>query len=190
MKIILIIAILLHAMDAFAAEQLKIPPIQDVHKEALNYARLSPDDLSDLKRRSKKSALLPSLQISGKRTLNNDIDISVTDNVSVTSSGVNIGPETNSVGETSNADSSIEVKAVWSLRDLVFSSDLLDIAEEARYQVRERRQIFSDINKLYFELERLLPRYHKKERYIDLKVDYIISELDSFTGGWFSHQIK
>lgn len=175
-----------------------LPDIQSVHNKALDYARIAPAELSDMKRKARRAALLPHLQLGAKRTFQNDIDLSMSDNVSVTSNGVTLGPTTSSLQQTSEGDTSLEVKAVWSLNEVIFNHDVLDIAEEARYQIRERREILSTVNKLYFELQKIIKEADtgKKAKKLNdvtdmkLRADAIIADLDALTGGWFSGQIR
>lgn len=184
---------------------LAIPDIPSLHRAALDYARITPGELSDMKRRARRAALLPQLQIGAKKTFQNDIDISMSDNVSVTSSGVTLGPTTSSLQQASDSDTSLEVKAVWSLNEVIFNHDALDIAEEARYQVRERREILSTANKLYFELQKIMEEAGKAGPAgpskkpageqpcvapLKSRADAIMADLDALTGGWFSNQIR
>jgi hypothetical protein len=172
-----------------------IPDIYDVQKAALDYARIKPDELSDMKRRAKMAAALPRIQVGAKKSFQNDIDISINDNVSVTTDGTTIGPETTDLQQSSDDNTAIEVKAVWSLNELVFNHDMLDIAEEARYQIRERRQILSEVNRLFFEWLELAKGIEsrnapKKQFQSPYRIEELTAELDALTGGWFSNQIK
>ncbi len=161
------------------------PDINDVQKAALDYARIRPDELSSMKRRARMAAALPQLQVGARKTLQNDVNVAINDNVSVNSTGVNIGPETNTIRQDANNNTAIEVKALWQLNELIYSRDNLDISEEARYQIRERRMILAEVNKLYFERRRLLEGGRS-----DSRLEEITADLDALTGGWFSNKIK
>jgi len=80
----------------------------------------------------------------------------------------------------------LEVKAVWSLSDLIYNRDMLDIAEEARLQMRDRRALVTDINRLYFELERTI----KNGSADPIRREELVADLDALTGGWFSQQLQ
>lgn len=180
-----IIIIVIISARVFAFEN--APDIQEVQKAALDYARIRPDELSDMKKRARLKAILPKFQAGVKRSLQNDIDISINDNVSISSSGVSVGPETSNLNQSSDSDTNIEVKAVWSLDELIFNRDVLDIAEEARYQIRERRQILSEVNKLYFAWAELRDKGAKPEE--KYRSQELSADLDALTGGWFSRRI-
>lgn len=191
-SILIMTVIILTPAKYIFAGSLNLPDIREVQKIALDYARIRPDELTDLKKRTRRAAALPHIQIGAKRVMQNNIDIAINDNVSVTSSGTSIGPETSDIQQDVNNDTSIEVKAVWNLNELIFNRDMLDVAEEARFQMRERRLLISEVNKLYFELERL---FHEKPisknplLLLKIQKNEIIANLDSLTGGWFSNQL-
>jgi len=163
-----------------------LPDVIMVQRAALDYARIRPEDLSNLKKRTRTSALLPTFQLATKRTYINKIDVSVSDNVSVTSAGTNIGPESSSAQQNTDDNTVLEVKAVWSLSDLIYNRDMLDIAEEARLQMRDRRALVTDINRLYFELERTI----KNGSADPIRREELVADLDALTGGWFSQQLQ
>jgi hypothetical protein len=67
---------------------------------------------------------------------------------------------------------------------------MLAVAEESRYQMRERRALMAEVNGMYFDLERLFQR--KDVMPADdfrLRRDEILADLDSLTGGWFSRSV-
>ncbi len=177
------------------AQPLPAPDVTEVQKIALEYARIRPDDLSDYKKRTRMAALLPSFQIGVQQNFQNNIDIAINENVSVTSAGSTIGPETSDINQRSNNNSSIEVKAVWQLNELIYNKDMLDVAQEARMQARDRRQILADVNKLYYEWLELKngikrPKNPKLPPPSPYRLQQVVAELDSLTGGWFSRQIS
>ncbi|MBI2092350.1 MAG: hypothetical protein HYT75_05105 [Deltaproteobacteria bacterium] len=195
MNYLLLLTVFFSFIGNSYADDRPIPDIYDVQKAALDYARIKPDELSDMKRRARIAAALPRIQVGAKKAFQNDIDISINDNVSVTTDGTTIGPETTDLQQSSDNDTSIEVKAVWSLNELVFNHDMLDVAEEARYQIRERRQILSEVNRLFFEWLELAKGIKKpdakKDRFQSpYLIEELTAELDALTGGWFSNQIK
>jgi len=189
--LVCILFVLLPPVSVFAEE----PDIMDVQKAALDYARIRPDELSNLKKRARMAAMLPRLQLGMDKSVQNDVDISISDSVSVTSGGVNVGPEASDVNQSADSDTSFEVKAVWYLNELIFNHDALDIAEEARYQVRERRMILAEVNKFYFKRQKLLKEVRKEKDFfrkedIEMRLDEVTADLDALTGGWFSYTAR
>jgi len=189
MKLALIVmAVLAFAEQSFAQT---LPPIGEVQRVALDYARIKPEDLSDLRKRARLAALLPRLQTSVKRNVQDKIDIGINENVSVTSSGVNVGPETSQVVQNTNDETGFEVKAIWYLNELIFNRDMLDVAEEARYQMRERRALIAEVNRIYFDLERLMQnRGEALDGTSVIRRDEMVADLDALTGGWFSRAVS
>jgi len=166
-----------------------------LHNAALEYARMQPSELSSLKKRTRRAAMLPQLQIGTKRSIQNNVNIAVGDNVSVTSTGSTIGPTTSDIKQAAGGDTSIEVKAVWQLSEIIFNDDMIDVATEARYQMRERRTLLEEVNRLYFERERSLAslksiaklRSKKAEAaLLKIKAEECEAGLDALTGGYFS----
>lgn len=187
MKILILILGVVFSAENLCAEETAetaVLPIQEVQRAALDYARIRPDDLSEMKRKSRLAAALPKLQVGAKKVFDEDMDVTVNDNVSVTSGGINIGPETTNMQQNLNNQTSIEVKAVWSLDSLVYNQDLLAITEEARYQMKERRLLLAEVNKLYFEWLRL------RGDSPNIRLDEVVADLDALTGGWFSNKTK
>ncbi|PIR16644.1 MAG: hypothetical protein COV46_07520 [Deltaproteobacteria bacterium CG11_big_fil_rev_8_21_14_0_20_49_13] len=191
LKIFIMAFLVVSRIGQAGTVQMTLPDISVVHKMALNYARINPEDLSDLKRRSRRAAILPTFQIGAKRAIQNNVNVAIDDNVSVTSAGTEIGPTTSNIKQDSNDDISLEVKAVWSLNELIYNPDTIDVTQEARYQMRERRLLLAEVNKRYFELEKLIKFPDPKEspKKMDLLKDELIADLDAMTGGWFGEQI-
>jgi hypothetical protein len=186
----LFLFIFLFLLTSPPAHPQALPPVDEVQRVALDYARIRPEELSSFKKRARTAALLPRLQVTAKRNTQDKIDVGINDNVSVTSNGVNIGPSTSQVVQNANDETGFEVKAVWYLNELIFNSDMLAVAEESRYQMRERRALMAEVNGMYFDLERLFQR--KDVMPADdfrLRRDEILADLDSLTGGWFSRSV-
>lgn len=181
------------------------PPIAIVQQKAIEYARLEPSEISSWKKRARLSALLPKLQVSYDRRVKYNIDVDVSDSVYVGSQGSAIGPSQGSYAANEDLDHNIGVKAVWSLGDTVFNPDMLAVSEEARMLARERHAILAEVNKNYYErdkvtgeiqflVERLKPKPRDEEirRELLLKrvcLDEATAALDALTGGWFGKQI-
>ncbi len=197
---------LICSLSVSAFPYLDGPPIHEVHKAALNYASINNHEPLYWKERAKKAALLPKLQFDFGHNLRSDIDVAVNDNVYVGSSGVVIGPEESRYSEKVNAHRSIGVRAVWSLNELLFNRDLLDISRQSLIIMRERNNLLEAVNKHYFDRKRLIAEIRelekmktkgkltqklKSELFIKkIAVEKATAALDGLTGGWFSHQLR
>lgn len=181
------------------------PPVGDVQKTALQYASIEVRDPAYWKKRAKMAALLPKLQFDFGHNLRSDVDVTVNDNVYVGSTGIVVGPEESKYAESVNANRSIGVRAVWSLNELIFNRDLLNISRESLVIMRERNILLDSVNKHYFERKKLIGEIgglenlktkgklspkQKDELFIrKLALEKSTATLDALTGGWFSQQL-
>lgn len=173
------------------------PGVTQVQKRALKYSRMAPKDLSDWKRKIKKAAFLPRLQIGYQRKVVDGVSVDVDDSVSVTSSGVNVGPTSSGWQQDLDRNNNIEITAVWYLDELIFNRDELSISSEVRSQISSRRALLSEVTEIYFELKKALSIYYMARGagrgsagQLRLKIDYLIGSLDALTGGWFAEAFK
>jgi hypothetical protein len=181
------------------------PPVQDVQKRALEYARIDVQDASKWKKRAKVAAALPRLQFDYISRLRNYVNVDVNDNVYVGSENVVIGPEEGSYKESADAQQSFGVKAVWALNELIFSRDTLNVSRETLNVMRERNALMDTVNKHYFDRKKLIgeiaqiaekkvpaSEMPKKEHELFIRriaVEKETAALDGLTGGWFSAQL-
>ena len=142
------------------------------------------------------SAAMPRLQVGVQRELRDVVSLNTKDNVSITGGDVFIGPNENAFNQYLNQGTSFEVKAVWSLNELVFSRDSLAVSAERRDWLRERGRALQSVTEAYYTRKRLLfelklktdpPLIREKKK---LLLDQADGTLDALTGGWFSHQAK
>jgi hypothetical protein len=173
------------------------PSVNEIHQRAIKYARISPEDISRWKKRIKVAALMPRLQFGYERKVTDGIDIDLDDSVSVTSSGVNVGPTAGGWGRSLDRNNNFEVKAVWYLDELLFNRDDLSISSEARAQISARRNLLGEITDNYFELKRLVSLYKTNSPEakdirgkVRFEIDKMIGRLDSLTNGWFTARFK
>lgn len=166
------------------------PNVSEIHRMALRYARLSPEDITRWKKNVKWSAALPRLQFGYARRVVDGVTVAVDDSVSVTNSGVVIGPTVSDWDRNIDRNNNIEVTAVWYLDELIFNRDDLSISSEARAQISARRDMLDGINEYYFDLKRLIAIYLMKAPAgragtVHLEINRLIGKLDALTGGWF-----
>lgn len=174
------------------------PSVQKVLERAFHYAKLDPSNVGNWAKRARQAPYLPRLQFTFDRILRNNINVNVADQVSVTSSGVAVGPPSQKIVQDSDNDVNFEVKAIWYLDQLLYSKDDLEISSEARDLARERERIAAQVRQNYFKRERLVQELAllKKNRVPQvelglkrLEMAEAVSVLDGLTGGWFSAQL-
>lgn len=181
------------------------PIVQEVQKTAIEYAHIDGEDAAKWKKRAKVAAALPRLQFDYVSRIRNYVNVDVNDNVYVGSDNVVIGPEEGSYKESADAQQSFGVKAVWSLNELIFNRDSLNVSREVLNVVRERNTLLAEVNKHFFDRKKLIgeifeivakkvPRSEIPKKEHDLFIRRIAVEketaaLDALTGGWYSEQL-
>lgn len=179
-----------------------VPPVTAVQKIAIEHARLEASEVSSWRKRARLQALLPKLQVGYERRLRNYVNVDVTDTVYVGSGGVVQGPDDQTSQSNADIGQNVEVKAVWSFNEAIFNPDVLNVSAEARALSRDRQFILAEVNKNYFDRQRLKgeikylqaelkknPRDSEiKKEIFSKKVsfDEATAALDSLTGGWFT----
>jgi hypothetical protein len=206
-SIIMIVAALSYGGAArLAAEDVpRVPPVDEVQRHAISHANLSPDDITSWKKRVRVAALLPKFQIDYGHRRQYDVDVDTNDSVYVGSSGVVVGPEDGGYSHNQNFNHTIGFKAIWNLDEAVFNANELNISAESRRLAGERQSMLAEVNRNYFERERLLGEIkHMKElksRRMDGRTKHEIfvkevaireagAALDALTGGWFSQESR
>lgn len=170
------------------------PPVEDVHKAALEYAHIEMKDATEWKKHAKLSAILPRLQFDFAHRTRELVDVNVNENVYVGASDVVVGPEEGSYGESSDLYRTFGVRAVWSLSELIFTKNSLDVSRQTLAVVQNRNLILEAVNKHYFERKKLAEEISespsgKEAKGIALKklaFEKETAALDALTGGWFS----
>lgn len=161
-----------------------LPPIQDVHKAALEYAQIDSVEAGKWRKRAKWSAALPKFQVDYSHRVKNVIDLNIDDNVYVGSGGVVVGPEEGGYSEGEDLYRSFGVRAIWSFDELIFKRDSLAVSEQALKVMKERNLLLDLVNKHYFEMKKLFSETKPNLR--EIGVERERAALDALTGGWFS----
>ena len=182
-----------------------IPPVNEVHRAAIQYADLDSNKARSWDKKSKLQALLPRLQVEYERHMRDNINIDINDTIYVGSSGVTVGPGESSYARDTFGDQNVSVKAVWMLNELVFSRDQLDISSENRSRNRERQILLNEVTKQFYKrvkmtevIKRLKKTANKNNSNTlsdqilikQIEINETTANLDALTGGWFSRQIR
>ncbi len=193
------------AISALASEALPgrtaLPPVAEVQQQALAHARIDLDQVIDWRRRARRAAYIPRVQLDFGNRLRDYVNVNVNDNVYVGSSGVVIGPEEGATTQQQTADYSFGVRAVWELGEAVFSRAEVAASAEARSVLKERNALLEEVGRRYLLIERmpqevallrrlapLNPRPDKVQHEIFLRevaCEESAAMLDGLTGGWF-----
>lgn len=184
----------------------RLPPITEVQREAIRHAQLDLQEASSWRKKARKAAYVPRLQLDYGYRMRNQVNMNVNENIYVGSSGVVVGPNDGNYSNNQYNDNSVGVRAIWDLGDTVFSTAVLAASAEARNVSREKNAILTEVDKRYYEIIRLPgelkflrasladdPNPAKIRHEIFLKgVACQESEaaLDALTDGWFSAQLS
>lgn len=167
-----------------------LPALQLLENACLDYLGMHPRQIKQWYKRAKWSNALPKLQVGFDQNSQDNTTSILQDNISVTSAGVTIGPDSNRIDNYFNNKSGFEVKAIWYLDQLVFSQDMLLISRESRDHYLIRQKVLQELHGAYFELKSLLVNINGMGLVPDpmtqIKIEQLTARLDSLTGGRFS----
>lgn len=157
------------------------PGIADVHKMAIDFAKVSPEKIRSWRKRAAWQGILPELRFDYKRSMDDNIDIYT----SVTTNYIVEGPR--------EIDDEYSVRLTWDFSDLIWNRDQTAIDVRSRLMVQLRMQILEEVNRIYFEREYLLQDLKRKNGALDeisgvdkVKLRELEAHLDALTGGAFS----
>ncbi|MFO1464449.1 MAG: hypothetical protein U1F66_11810 [bacterium] len=168
----------------------QIPPLEKLEQAALGQSGLDPGKISRWDRNARRAVALPRLQVGYEQKAQNNNTAVIQDSISVTSSGVTIGPEANRVDQDFGNNRGFEVKAVWALDELLFNRDELEISREARDLLLVRYRLQEDLQQAYYELKTQLLRFElepesAKDPFEILKAQQLMDRLNSLSHGEF-----
>lgn len=160
------------------------PAVTEVQKMAIDYAKVSPEKIRSWRKRAAWKGVLPQVRFDYKRSMDDNIDIYT----SVTTNYIIEGPR--------EIDDEFAVRLTWDLGDIIWNRDQTAIDVRSRLMVRLRMQILEEVNRLYFERERLINSF-TDEVFVSeesfalkkLKIAELDGYLDALTGGAFSRSV-
>lgn len=188
----LIAFVLLQAEFAQTAEE---PTLRQLEVATLKYSSLDPQEVMRWKSRAKWAKALPQVMVGYDQKFVNQINNTIQDSISVTSSNITVGPPQAQLNQNNNLNQGFEARATWSLDELIFNKDSLSISSESRYRTLMRSQVLDELYQVYFERKKLLLREGDKRREefsstIQFRLEELEARLDSLTGGYFSKAIE
>lgn len=172
-----------------------LPPLATLEEAALRRAGLDPKIIQRWEKKSRLSAALPTLQVGFENKDLQQNTAIIQDSISVTSSGVAIGPESNRVDQDISLNRGFEFKAVWALNELLFNRDELEVSREARDLLIVRRGLVEELHQNYFELKSQLLKMQtdavlSQDPFARMRTEQLMERLDSLTGGTFKRLLK
>lgn len=169
----------------------QLPALELLEQATLSRAGLQPDKIQRWQRNARRAVALPRLQVGFEQADQQNNTAVIQDSISVTSSGITVGPESNRVDQDFGNDRGFEVKAVWALDELLFNRDEIEISREARDLTMIRGRIQEELRDTYFLLKAQLWRFQADPNSrLDLaevlQAQQRVARLDSLSGGAFS----
>ena len=169
------------AARALRSIQNREPSIDRVRRDALQYAGLHQRLEAGWARRSRMAGLLPQLSIRTTRGRGSDSDLSRS------SSG------SERLAHGTDADVSLEIRAVWELDRLVFDPAEIRAATLAERLHRARSVLLAQVNSTYYrrrraqiELVYLQSSSPSERAVVAVEIEELTAQLDALTGGRFS----
>lgn len=137
------------------------PLLEQVIQASLAKQKLSLQGLNQLHRRARKSAWLPKLYLGFDHSFRETSSVAISDNISVNTNGVVIGPTDSDWDQSLNQGSTLRVRAVWSLDELVYKNEELRITQQ-KYKVFQVRQKFIEsLTKIYLQRKKFVIAWQK-----------------------------
>lgn len=153
------------------------PTIHQVQKEAIKYAEVYPEKISQWRKQARLKAFFPEFDLSYDKT--------VFTSTSFPQGRGFVGP----------LDWGLTLK--WDLASLIFSTEQTSIDVRSRLMVQLRDDILNEVTRLYFERRRLqlelaeaedLNKKARAEK--ELRLEELTALIDGLTGGYMSRSIN
>ena len=181
------------AVDARSKPHFKSEPTFDeIMPVILQAEHLSWSDGRQWKKQMRRAPWLPTLSVGYDHSFRETESIAITDNISVTSSAVNVGPSDNNWDESLNRAQVFRVRALWSLDQLIFHSATFQRSSEMRNLSHSRQNLVDDVFKTYQERKKLVRLIDQgcssKCRLMRAQVESFTEKINFYTRGAFAHR--
>ncbi|MBF0106164.1 MAG: hypothetical protein HQM16_12655 [Deltaproteobacteria bacterium] len=170
------------------------PSLSEILEQYYQREGLGLSHIAQWMRRIKKAAYLPTLYLGYDHAIKENQGFSITDNTSISSGVVTLGPEDNDYDYDSNLGRTIRARAVWKLDETVFNRNYFELSRERRDVVKIRFETGQKITKIYEQRQAVLIKYLHPAHFKGAKAaiayaQYLVltEELDALTGGVY-HQ--
>lgn len=171
------------------------PTFADIVNEALKREKLQWCEIEKWKKKMRLAPWFPTLAVGYDHALRRTNALSITDNISVTNSGVTIGPDDQDIDESLYQGNTLRLRASWSLDEIVFNPAAFQTRREIREMTKARLSLSDYLFKIYSERRKLLGEYYlfrgsKNPKFFILreKILFLTEKLDLLTSGVFADQ--
>src|SRR5262245_31251098 len=178
------------APRAILAELPEDPPIERVHRAALDFLDLGRSRIDEMRLGVRRRGWLPELSLVGAASRDRDRGAGYDE--SFVSGALRQLVDRD---EGSSRDNALSFHFTWDLADLAYHPDQIDISREAREVIELRDDVLDEITQLYFERRRVLAELAAAESPGDalrlrLRAAELAAGIDAWTGGWFSSALR
>lgn len=188
-----------HSLSRISHELEKIrnqePTFAEIVQEALKREKLQWYEIEKWKKKMRLAPWFPALALGYDHALRRTNALSITDNISVTNSGVTVGPDDQDIDESLYNGNTLRLRASWSLDEIVFNPATFQTSREMREMTKARLSLSDYIFKIYSERRKLLGEYYllgggrnSKSFIIREKILSLTEELDLLTSSVFTDQ--
>lgn len=165
------------------------PNFSEVLKVVLQVHEIQPAVGDRWARQMKWAPLLPSLYVGYDHSLKSSTTLSVTENISVTSNAVNVGPADNDWDYNYNTGNTLRFRAVWDLDELVFHSAEFNRSRELRDLVKTKLSLSDYTFNIYAARKKLLAQYSLRgNRTHDEQIKLLTERIDALTNNQFTER--
>ncbi len=181
--------------DPFADE----PSIEQVHQAAIQYAQVSQKFPNSWRRRVRKKAWLPKVNVGVTYDRDRDTGFSIDDTLygSSTNQVIIVGPDSSDVSGSDGELIKYDLGLQWNLDQLIYDSEELSVAKQVEDLVQLRGDVLDQVTKIYYQRRRLqwelflsMPEDPLKKKGLRLQIEELTALLDGWTGGYFSACLK
>lgn len=171
------------------------PTVEATMEAALEYAGITTDRLDSLYARSQGSRALPKKVYYEYTGRFRDTDRPQTKTT------LDENEKLKSIVETAYKEDQDydqhKVRAEWELSGLVYNSDMLNVYKAMSSTAKDRDRLLKDVTKIYYARRKhqiamdtepasdVVTRIDQ-----EIKLQELTAQLDAYTGGWFSKQLK
>ena len=175
---------------AILAELPADPPIERIHRAALDYLDLGPWRIGEMRRGVRLRGWLPQLALAGGASRDRDHGRDIDESIVSGSLHRLVDQD-----EGASRDGELSLVFSWDLGDLFFHPEQIDVSREAREVIELRDDVLDEITQLYFERSRVLvelagAQTPEEALRLRLRASELAAGIDAWTGGWFSRALR
>ena len=175
-------------MDKVRAQE---PGFVEIAEAAFRSEKLDWGQVDLWRRRMKEAPWLPTLYVGYDRSLKETANLSISDNISVSGSGVTVGPNENDFDQTVNTGDTLHFKAIWSLENLVFHQNTFQARREMGDLMKNRLILHEQLFKIFSERRKFQQKYYSgggERSSLWEEIELLTEKLNSLTKGVFAHR--